>query len=288
VARERLEHFRAVPSKEGAAGRLAYFEGRVLQLEGNHAHAVDGFEEARTSAPHRPEPVLRAAECLLALGDTAAAEGRLREAMEGGLSPSLPVIELWLDAAFRSAGGDLTKMAVQLPNPSGDPPDGLLFGARAVLDALSQGRPFRINCGDEQDGEIAGSAWSRDRFFTAGRSVESKALDGAFATALFKHGRVFAETDAVAPGYRLPVPPGRYRVTVHLAEGEVHDRGKRVFDMAVGGRRFAEGFEPLEAGFAVPQSRVFEAEATGGALEVLFLRRSGDPVVFGLEVKRAQ
>jgi hypothetical protein len=64
-----LDGLRAAAKGDGARSRVAYMEGRVLQREGKLKEAAAKFREVVAQDKSRPEPSLRLAECLRALGE---------------------------------------------------------------------------------------------------------------------------------------------------------------------------------------------------------------------------
>jgi hypothetical protein len=87
-------------------------------------------------------------------------------------------------------------------------------------------------------------------------------------------------------GYRLPVPDGRYRVTLKMVENFFTAPGSRVFDVTAEGSTVLSGFDPFAAaggrGRAVDRS--FTTTVTGGALDLGFRNRRNYASVAGIEV----
>lgn len=154
-----------------------------------------------------------------------------------------------------------------------------------ILEELSQGRALRINCGGEEHRGRAGIVWSRDRFFTGGRriatSVEIASTDD---DPLYQSQRSFARGTIRPAGYRVPVPSGRYRVTLHFAEIEVKELELRYFDASLEGERVLPRHIPLRAGFATAAAETFETEVRDGMLDIDFEQRSREPIIAALEI----
>jgi hypothetical protein len=141
--------------------------------------------------------------------------------------------------------------------------------------------------------------WSADRFYTGGRAVRQRAgepepaaprrgeaapapLEGVAATQ-----RSFAREGAGRHGYRIPVPPGRYRVTLHFAELLHTEPGARRFSVDVEGRTAVEDLDLFAANGREPFTRVVAATVADGLLDVVLVDGAGVPVLNGLEVEAA-
>ena len=72
--------------------------------------------------------------------------------------------------------------------------------------------------------------------------------------------------------YRVPVPDGRYRVTILFQEPSATIAGERMFDVAVNGKAVLQGFDIFAAAGGKLKSidRTFNAEAQGGYLLITF------------------
>jgi hypothetical protein len=84
------------------------------------------------------------------------------------------------------------------------------------------------------------------------------------------------------------VPLGRYRVVLHFAEVVCHSREQRVFDIEIEGKPVLIDYEPLAAGFATAEQKVFETTVEDGFLDIRFIYqvRFDDPKISALEVHR--
>jgi tetratricopeptide (TPR) repeat protein len=83
--KELYDRFRVIAGDENQERVLAYLKGRVLQRTGKQEEALAKFEALLDSDKTHPEPYLRIAEVLRAMGDSAGAEARLNEAIEAGI-----------------------------------------------------------------------------------------------------------------------------------------------------------------------------------------------------------
>ena len=83
-------------SQGGESALEAYFEGRVLEVEGRHREAAAKYEEVLVLDRSSPLPYLHLAESLRAQGKTRSAEQRLREALQRDFDrPSDFLLNLW-------------------------------------------------------------------------------------------------------------------------------------------------------------------------------------------------
>lgn len=86
--------------------------------------------------------------------------------------------------------------------------------------------------------------------------------------------------------YRIPVPDGRYRVTLRFVEPAANAAGERVFDVEANGKKVLQGFDVFAAaeGKLKGVKRTFEADATDGMLLIAFRPSRGSAVVSSLVV----
>jgi hypothetical protein len=91
-------------------------------------------------------------------------------------------------------------------------------------------------------------------------------------------------------GYHLPVPNGRYALTLKFCEGQVGKRGQRVFDVWIEGRKALEKLDLYEAAgrFTAIDFNFFNLEVGDGRLDIDFLDRIGYPCLSGLVVRGAR
>jgi hypothetical protein len=173
--------------------------------------------------------------------------------------------------------------------------EGYAEDVRWLLERLQAGEATRLDSGgggedeDEEYHDVDGAAWSRDRFFTSGRTSKvAIEIQGTRDAALYQTERWFPPEGELRPGYRLPLPQATYNVTLHFAEIWFRTPGSRLFDVLLEGKKVLEAYEPLAAGFAVAQEHGFTVEVTDGFLEVEVVRRNGNPQVSALEVERGE
>ncbi|HET7086571.1 MAG TPA: glycoside hydrolase family 2 TIM barrel-domain containing protein [Rhizomicrobium sp.] len=89
--------------------------------------------------------------------------------------------------------------------------------------------------------------------------------------------------------YRIPVPDGRYHVTILFQEPSASAAGERMFDVAVNGKAVLQGFDIFAAagGKLKSTDRTFDAEAKDGTLSITFHGVKGKAVASAISVVRA-
>ncbi|MGH9362354.1 MAG: malectin domain-containing carbohydrate-binding protein, partial [Thermoanaerobaculia bacterium] len=293
---------------------LHYLEGRILQREGKHLQAVEKLGRVVRLDPNRPEPFLCLADSLKASGEPGAAEARLREALQGGPGGAPATRKLWeswvalsLVDLKRTPSEILAAFPARLPAVRAARPRALPAGSSGsgkdaaygedvhwALERLSSGEPIRIRCGGGEYRSAAGVLWGKDRFYNTGHTSEERPkqalglldVSGTEDDPLYLGGRYFKAGDLERPGYRVPLPPGRYRVTLHFAEVVHREPAARRFGVRLEAKPVLDGFEPAAAGFAVAQKRAFQAPVEDGFLEIEFVRETENPRVAGIEIER--
>jgi eukaryotic-like serine/threonine-protein kinase len=270
---------------------LSYRDARILQRSGRSAEAVAEFERASSLDPSRPEPLLRMVECLRALRDFERAEVVAKSSIEGGAL--LEEGRMW-DAWFQICVRDLCRTPAEalerIPGGPGKAGSRLADSYRWLLQGLSRSEVLRINCGGPGLVEPDGKRWARDRW---NRGGVSRSLEGADRPDVEWIGesdpcrtqRYFGGTSAFRPGYRIPLPPGRYRVALHFQETWEGSPLPGTFDVLLEGRAVLEGYEPPRAGSSKPDRRSFDVEVSDGLLEVDFVARSGPPTISAIEIE---
>jgi beta-galactosidase len=92
--------------------------------------------------------------------------------------------------------------------------------------------------------------------------------------------------------YRIPLPEGRYRVTLRFVEPAANAAGQRVFDVEANGKKVLKGFDVFAAagGKLKGVERSFQAAVNDGTLLIALRPLRGNAVVSSLvvtPVKRA-
>jgi tetratricopeptide (TPR) repeat protein len=280
--RRLIEKLQASRPSGVALHRLLYLEGRLLQRAGSHREAAAEFARLAGDTSS-PEPRLRLAECLRAVGEPAAAAAALEEVCAAGSLDDRRAWDLWLAillADLNRAPGDLLR---QIP----DDAKGHAGDLRWLLERLDSHKVVRIDCGGKGFKNPSGVVWAADRFFTGGNeggclSIE---IDGTEEDALYQTERWFPGTGSLA-AYRLPVPPGRYRVTLHFAETWFCAPGMRRFDVLIERDAALQHHEPFAAGLRRANSVTREVFVADGILDITFVHDVDNPSVAGIEVER--
>jgi hypothetical protein len=159
-----------------------------------------------------------------------------------------------------------------------------------LVKALATDGALRINCGGGRFRDRKGGSWSEDRFYVAGWPLFLKTLDEedveVSEPALRKTARWFFEEGNLLQAYKVPLPVGQYRLHLHFLEGEKRQTNARKFDIVIESVTRRTEYEPLSAGFGVPEVLTFEVPVTDGTLDLDFERLAGDPQLSGLVIER--
>jgi len=269
---------------------LAYREGRLLQRAGRFPEALAEFERARRIRPEAAEPHLRLLACHRALGDLERVEFLSREAIERGeILEKARIWRAWFQASLVDLRRSPAEALAGLPRDPRGARGGAAKDHRWLLETLAGGGALRIDCGvpDLEAGKDRG--WSGDRFFLGGSdtpSLESGDQEAApDGDAIYRTERLFSGKGSFRAGYLVPLPPGRYRVTLHFCERMNRAPNGRIFSILLEGRTALEGYEPLEAGYEMPDVRSFDLDVTDGALDLDFAVHQGAPSIAAIEIE---
>jgi serine/threonine protein kinase/predicted Zn-dependent protease len=297
------EGVEAGASSEQAPGLLAFLDGLLLLEAGKRSEAAEELERAARAFPADPLPHLRLAACLRAAGKARAAEAALRRAIEGGLDDR-EIWDLWAAVSLADLARSPADVLAGFPGASERPAaGGRAAGAgdadhaadlRWLLDTLAKGDGPRVNCGGDDYVAKDGRSWSRDRFFLSGRRP-GEALGNPYEftlgiemtedDVLYQSLRYFPGEHLQPPGYRVPLPPGDYEVTLHFAEFVSRRPGYRSFGVHLEGREALPDYEPGKTGFRSAEAKVFSVRVDDGILDVEFLTQVQNPMVSAIEVR---
>jgi hypothetical protein len=137
----------------------------------------------------------------------------------------------------------------------GSKPD--LVALEVLASESSTVRPVRIVAADHSVTDQEGRAWLADEFFVGGMLVDRKDMIRDEKLKDLYWGERYGNFS-----YRIPVPPGRYRVTLYFAEGYFSDTlpHARIFNVFADGVTLLRNFNVMqEAGGARrPVIRTFE------------------------------
>jgi hypothetical protein len=102
--------------------------------------------------------------------------------------------------------------------------------------------------------------------------------------ALFQTERWFEIAASRSVAYRVPLPDGRFKVTLGFAEIFSKEPGRREFDVLLEDKTVLTQYEPLEQGFATAEKKVFEVAVKDGFLEIAFARGKGGPKLSAIQI----
>ncbi|MBN1444459.1 MAG: protein kinase [Planctomycetes bacterium] len=287
----------------------AYFEGRIRQRAGQMEAAAECFRKALAARdPPPPEPIVRLAECLVASRQPEEAETMLVSSLGRHAAGELTLWNHWYTLSVlvldRSPTQLLAKMAeIHRVQPGRDPiwPDisGYAGDLRWILERLQRREPIRINCGGLDYTDGAGNRWSRDRFFLGGcRFGEQEWSPYPFSGVIVYHGEIEGTDDdplyqserwfppsGLAPaGYRIPLVPGEYRVTLHFAEIHFEQPGHRAFDILIEGEKLRRWYEP-PAETRRADSWSHTTAVLDGFLDIEFVKQIEHPKISAIEIE---
>ncbi len=172
------------------------------------------------------------------------------------------------------------------------------FASGAVTDgvgwtlAADNARNFRIDSGALLAGRVSGRRFGSDAFFEGGRAgtADTPADYGRPAKPAVIQGT--ADSTIVTTyregdfRYRLPVPAGRYKVTLTFMEPKAKP-GERRFDVIANGRRQLKDVDvaSLAGGRLAAVQRSFTAQADAHGLNLHFAPSKGEALVSTVEVE---
>jgi beta-galactosidase len=192
---------------------------------------------------------------------------------------------VWHDVSLQTGETELTASAT--------------FAGKPVTDSLTwrySGQPgvFNIRAGASAGVSAGGRRYGSDAFVTGGTPIDRHPQPGP--------DNPYPEIPAVGEGdqaalfetyregkfaYTLPVPAGRYQVTLRFFEPTT---GKRVFDVAANGAVELKDFDVAKAagGAMKPVERSFAVAVKGKELRLDFRPKSGQAIVSAIEVQPAR
>ena len=171
-----------------------------------------------------------------------------------------------------------------------------------VIRQLATQGAVRINCGGPTYRDGGGRTWEADRCFEGGRRfpgssirLGSVPIDGTEDDALYLTERRFPGLiKSAAPsrdafrGYRMPLPPGNYRVTLHFAQlaalspaanADVAREAPPVFGVRLEGRDVLSEYKPTSRGENSAEAKgPFDISVTDGWLDIEPVRIDGGQI----------
>jgi hypothetical protein len=236
---------------------------------------------------------VRSIQCRRGRGEPEAAEALAREALErGGFLDDGGIWAEWSLATF----GDLRRpLAGALAAWPGSAAAASRHGAelRSTVEDLAERGAVRINCGGPRFEADDGKVWSADRFFLGGMGTreepalaEGPRTSGTWEAPLHQVSRSFPGDRQIRPAYRVPLPAGRYAVSLHFAETSPKKSGVRVFGALLERQAVLDNYALLRNGFAAVKS--FETEVRDGFLDLDFLAERADPLITAIAIERRE
>lgn len=139
-----------------------------------------------------------------------------------------------------------------------------------------------INCGGPAYNGADGTAWQADNYYVGG-TVSSAGVMQIAST----RDETLYQSQRVGPcSYAIPVPNGRYLVTLRFAETVKNHDFLRRFHVNIEGVRVATSIDPFAvAGYARAYDRTFATTVSDGLLGVQFLEEIDKPSVAAILVR---
>jgi hypothetical protein len=272
---ELLARLRDVAAGPDALLRVAYLEARIEAGAGRPAEAASRLAAILDSGAASALPLATLARVLAAAGRAAEAQSALREAIAGAGEESRDLWDLWVSVCLddlKMAPGDAL---ASMPRASGYGED-----IAWLLEALRYGAGIRIRCGGPECRDSKGRVWGKDRFYLGGTESRDAEVDveGTDDPVLYRRERWFPRGARAL--YRIPLPCGNYRITLHSSEVFLAP-GSRRFDVRIGGKEILPDYEPP---FRKADAKEFPVSVEAGILEIELLHRLENPKLSAIEI----
>jgi tetratricopeptide (TPR) repeat protein len=251
----------------------AYLEACLLERDGRIDEAMRRLEPlALADAGAAPELVLRLAEWQARSGDAGAALRRIEERF-ATTAESSPWVA-WMRIA---SAGDLAIPALveRVGSFPAEKPGFRIVASdvRWLLRCLHQDGVVRLHCGGGGEyTDVHGHRWGRDRFFEGGEGYGNARprLKIQEDLDLYYDHRRFRAGATARNAYRIPLPRGRYDVTLHLCATDPRPEPRR-FQLAVEGEKVGQALDLVkDPGVGALRLERIEVEVAAGALDLLF------------------
>ncbi|HEY3558679.1 MAG TPA: carbohydrate-binding protein [Kribbella sp.] len=184
-----------------------------------------------------------------------------------------------------------------------------------VLVVVNSGPPHSLSVGEGANGFQATIAEHSTTTFTWSAAKDSYSIDAGSSTTWndvagehftadsgFSGGKVKSTSSPIAGTaddklyqttrdgifcYTLPVPSGRYRVTLLLSDNTSTAAGQRVFNVSAEGATRLTSVDPyaLAGGGKTATSKSFDLAVTDGALDLSTIAVAGQPTIAGVRVQ---
>ena len=104
---------------------------------------------------------------------------------------------------------------------------------------------------------------------------------------LYLQTRRYGRAGCAPAGYSVPLPRGRYRVTLHFAEIQPgKEAGYRRFDVLLEGDRKLEDYDSGAASSGGVDAHTFNTTVDDAFLDIQFVRTVKDPLISAIEIER--
>jgi beta-galactosidase len=192
---------------------------------------------------------------------------------------------VWNDVALSAGTNSIVAKAKFASGPvedrvawtlAADAVDHVRIDSGALVAATATGRRFGSDAFFE--GGVAGNATAPAGFGPSGPAKKIVGTPDAALAATYREGTF---------GYRVPLLPGRYTVTLTFVEPQPTPGGRR-FDVTANGAVKIRDLDVAAAagGALTALRRQFDVEVSGGALELRFVPSVGKAIVSAIEITR--
>ncbi len=271
-ARERWGNDHLVPRT------LAFLRLRVPGLR-NVEKARELISLAANAAPGKEAELLAVlAEVQHAEGSPAAAIATLEEALR------LPDASTWHAALLREYRSEVSSDVSsskfdEAASQLGHPEESQETTTPEPVEIL------RINCGAAKEyRDTSGKVWGPDRWFRGGRPGGRRVITKTDDPALYESYRKF-ERDQYRPGYRIPLPDGRYRLTLHFMKERAAEKDAAAGEVLVEGQSFTRRRHGYMFWWAAAEAVPGVVIVEGGALEIELDTSAGRPHIAAIEIE---
>lgn len=165
----------------------------------------------------------------------------------------------------------------------GKAPAPAVFLPRPTPTPLIPSDTWRIRCGSTDWTDHEGNKWREDVGYTSGSTAATgRPITAAKDPELYANERWESEFS-----YRLPVPAGKYKVTLKFAETYLNGPGLRVFDVMLNGNTVLGHFDLFKEAGGMDKAidRTFDVtQADAGILEIRFKSSVQNAKICAIEI----
>ncbi|MBI4583668.1 MAG: protein kinase [Planctomycetes bacterium] len=311
LAKRRPEDLIATSAVDNAEAKQPierYLQACALERAGRPEEPAAMYGTLLGSAGGGPFALRRHVACLREARRFAEARQALVAALESPGGADREAWELWWQVGHADFGLDLETLLRELPREATESAEqsGHQRDMSWLLETLLRGEPLRIDSGAEEDHtDPTGAPWSRDRFFIGGwrqtgahgdkevgvffrETPESGLFPGAILGASYDRPyRDARQYPRRLPddGYRIPLPAGRYSVTLHFAKIRGSFPNRR-FTVVINGNRVLSAENPLQGGLGVVELREHQVNIDNYLLDLRIDPEESLGMISAIEVER--